>query len=210
MSHLLYVESSPRKQRSASIEVAQTFLAAYQDTHPEVLIDTLDVWSTPLPEFNGAVLEAKYAGINGVPLSAEQSDAWATVCALAARFQRAARLLVSVPMWNFGIPYKLKHLIDCVSQKDLLFTFDEGGLNGALQDRRAAVIYARGIEYGPASGTPAASYDLQRQYVELWLRFVGITDISTILVEKTFFGPEIDGAARQAAKHEARAIAANF
>ena len=76
MSHLLYVESSPRKQRSASIEVAQTFLAAYQDTHPEVLIDTLDVWSTPLPEFNGAVLEAKYAGINGVPLSAEQSDAW--------------------------------------------------------------------------------------------------------------------------------------
>mgnify|MGYP000060577856 CR=1 FL=1 len=32
-----------RKQRSASIEVAQAFLAAYRDKHPDAHIDTLDV-----------------------------------------------------------------------------------------------------------------------------------------------------------------------
>ena len=108
------------------------------------------------------------------------------------------------------IPYQLKHLIDCASHKDLLLTFDEQGLSGALQGRRAAVIYARGIEYGPASGTPAETYDLQRQYLELWLRFIGVTDISTVLVEKTLFGPEVDGESREAAKQQARAIAAPF
>ena len=210
MSTLLYIESSPRKQRSASIEVAQAFLTTYRELHPDAQVDTLDVWSTPLPEFDGAALDAKYAGIAGQPLTAVQSRAWEAICALAARFQRAERILVGVPMWNFMIPYKLKHLIDCVSQKDLLFTFDEQGLRGALQGKRAAVIYARGIEYGPTSGTPAETYDLQRQYLELWLRFVGVSDISTVLVEKTFFGPEVDGESREAAKQQAREIAATF
>lgn len=210
MSTLLYIESSPRKQRSASIEVAQAFLTTYRETHPDAHIDTLDVWSTPLPEFDGAALDAKYAGIAGQPLTAVQSRAWAAIRALASRFQRAERILIGVPMWNFMIPYKLKHLIDCASQKDLLFTFDERGLEGTLKDRRAAVIYARGIEYSAAAGMPPDTYDLQRQYLELWLRFIGVTDIQTVLVEKTFFGPEIDGGAREAAKQQARAIAETF
>ena len=33
MAKLLYVESSPRKQRSASIEVAKAFLDAYRIAH---------------------------------------------------------------------------------------------------------------------------------------------------------------------------------
>jgi FMN-dependent NADH-azoreductase len=27
-------------------------------------------------------------------------------------------------MWNFGLPYKLKHLIDLVAQRNYLFTYD--------------------------------------------------------------------------------------
>ena len=210
MTTLLYVEASPRKQRGASIEVAHTFLDAWRAAHPDGQVDTLDVWSTPLPEFDGAALDAKYAGIAGTPLTAVQGRAWAAIRALASRFQRADRLLFAIPMWNFSIPYRLKHLIDCVSQKDLLFTFDEHGLKGALNARRAAVIYARGIDYDADSATPAAHWDLQRSYMELWLRFVGVEDIATVEVEKTFFGPEVDGAAREAAKARAREIAARF
>ena len=209
MSTLLYIESSPRKERSASIDVAHAFLDAYRAHHPGDTIDTLDVWATPLPEFNGAVLEAKYAGIAGEPLSAEQAAAWATIRALAERFRRADAYLISVPMWNWTIPYKLKQLIDCVSQKDLLFTFDANGLNGLLTGRKAAVIYARGIEYGGA-GLPAQTWDLQRQYLELWLRSVGVTDQSAVLIEKTLFGPDADAAARASARLEAQALAARF
>ena len=124
MSTLLYVESSPRKQRSASIAVARAFLEAYRAAHPTDTIDTLDVWSTPLPEFDGAVLSAKYAGIAGTELSVHEAHAWADIRALAARFTRADKYLFSVPMWNYSIPYKLKHLIDC-------FTL-YGGLASAL------------------------------------------------------------------------------
>ena len=210
MGTLLYVEASPRKERSASIDVAQAFLESYGQAHPGVTIDTLDIWSTPMPEFNGAALEAKYAGIAGEPLSAEQAAAWSTIRALAERFRRADHYLFSVPMWNFSIPYKLKQLIDCVSQKDLLFTFDANGLNGLLTRRRAAVVYARGIDYTSADGLPAATWDLQRQYLELWLRSVGVSDVTPVMVEKTLYGPEADLAARTSAKAQARELARVF
>ncbi|MBI4692551.1 MAG: NAD(P)H-dependent oxidoreductase [Gammaproteobacteria bacterium] len=203
MATLLYVESSPRKRRSASIEVAQAFLAAYRRLHPGDTIDTLDVWTTPMPEFDGSTLDAKYAGLTGVERTPEQAAAWARLGALAGRFRAADKLLFSIPMWNFAIPYKLKHLIDVVSQKDLLFTFDERGLNGLLGGKKALAILARGVE-------PAPDWDHQRGYMDLWFKMVGVTDVANIFVEKTLYGPDVDGASRAAAKAEAEALAARF
>ena len=51
MSKLLYIEASPRKSRSKSIEVAQVFLSELQQAHPTVEIDKLDLWTTELPAF---------------------------------------------------------------------------------------------------------------------------------------------------------------
>lgn len=211
MARLLYVEASPRKQRSASIEVAQAFLAAYRAAHPADQIETLDLWDLDLPEFDGEALAAKYAGISGTALTPAQDEAWGTIRSLAAPFHLADKLLFAVPLWNFGIPYKLKHLIDLISQKDVLFTFDELGLTGKLRGKRAAVIYARGLDYhGADTITPAAQYDFQKPYLEMWLRFIGITDIKDIIVEKTLFGPEVDIDSRKMAKEKAEILARKF
>lgn len=43
MPHLLHIESSPRKQRSASIEVARAFIDAWQAANPDGTVDVLDV-----------------------------------------------------------------------------------------------------------------------------------------------------------------------
>ncbi|HWS15585.1 MAG TPA: NAD(P)H-dependent oxidoreductase, partial [Candidatus Methylomirabilis sp.] len=61
MARLLYIEASPRKERSASIEVSKAFLEEYRKTHPGDEVDVMDLWATPLPEFDGEVIEAKYA-----------------------------------------------------------------------------------------------------------------------------------------------------
>jgi FMN-dependent NADH-azoreductase len=111
LAHVLYIEASPRKLRSASIEVAHV-LAAWRKADPKLTVDTLDVWSTKLPEFDGPLMEAKYAGLAGTPLTKEQDSAWSSLSELAERFKAADALVFAVPLWNFGIPYKLKHLID--------------------------------------------------------------------------------------------------
>jgi FMN-dependent NADH-azoreductase len=207
MSTLLHIESSPRKRRSASLDVARAYVDAYRDAHPDHRIDVLDLWSVALPEFDGGALDAKYADLSGTPLNEAQQQAWASIRELAQRLHDADTLLFSVPLWNFSIPYKLKHFIDVVSQRGILFSFDEHGLQGLLKDKKAVVMYARGLDYSVGSSTPAHSFDFQRPYMEAWLRSVGVTDVKSIVVEKTLLGPELDHAARQAAREQAVVLA---
>jgi FMN-dependent NADH-azoreductase len=207
MPTLLHIESSPRKKRSASLDVARAYVDAYRDTHPDHRIDVLDLWSVAMPEFDGDALDAKYADLSGAPLSKDQQQAWTSIRQLAQRLHDADTLLFSVPLWNFSIPYKLKHFIDVVSQRGILFSFDERGLQGLLKEKRAVVMYARGLDYSVGSSTPAHSFDFQRPFMEAWLRSVGVSDVKSIVVEKTLLGPEVDYAARQAAREQAMALA---
>jgi FMN-dependent NADH-azoreductase len=207
MPTLLHIESSPRKKRSASLDVARAYVDAYRDTHPDHRIDVLDLWSVAMPEFDGDALDAKYADLSGAPLSQDQQQAWTSIRQLAQRLHDADTLLFSVPLWNFSIPYKLKHFIDVVSQRGILFSFDERGLQGLLKEKKAVVMYARGLDYSVGSSTPAHSFDFQRPFMEAWLRSVGVTDVKSIVVEKTLLGPELDHAARQAAREQAVALA---
>lgn len=213
MSTLLHIEASPRKTRSASLEVARGFIERFSASLPAVAalkVKTLDLWSGALPEFGADALEAKYAGLAGTPLDAAQQSAWQTLRELAAGLHEADVIVLSVPLWNFGIPYKLKQFIDLVSQKDILFTFDpERGLEGMLRGKTAVAVYARGLDYDTqsASGTPAAQFDLQRPYVEMWLKFIGVTDVHAVVVQKTLFGAQVDRDARDAAIRDAQALA---
>lgn len=210
MTRVLYIEGSPNKGHSASIEVCDAFLDAYRHAHPDHEIRKLDIWNLALPEFDGDALAAKYAGLGGMPLTPAQAAAWRHIEELAQPFHDADKLLFGVPLWNFGIPYKLKHLIDVISQKDVLFTFDNSGFAGKLRGKKAAVVYARGLDYtSPGSFTPASQFDLQRPYMEMWLRFVGVEDVVGIVVQRTLFGPDgkVD---RSNAIEKARTIARVF
>lgn len=206
MRHLLYIEASPRKERSASIQVAQSFLQTLAEQE-DIAIDTLDLWSTRLPEFDGSALAAKYAGLSGEALTPDQATAWTAIAALVDRFRAADILVFALPLWNFGVPYKMKHLIDLISQKDLLFSFDERGFGGLLVGKKAVVVYARGLDYGRKALTPAETFDFQRPYMELWLSFIGVSDIESIVVEKTLSGPEVDREVRSKAMDEAADVA---
>jgi FMN-dependent NADH-azoreductase len=209
MAKLLYLESSPRKERSASIAVARQFLDAYQAKHPQDSVETFDLWKANLPPFNGFVLEAKYAVLNGQPHTSEQANAWKAVVALADHFKSADKYLFSLPMWNFGIPYILKQYIDLIVQPGLTFSYTpEKGYEGLVIGRPAVAIYARGGAY-PA-GTEAAGYDKQSDYLRHILGFIGITDLKQIFVEPTLAGPGAKDKAVAAARAEASKLAPVF
>jgi FMN-dependent NADH-azoreductase len=211
MARLLYVECSPRKTASASIEVSRAFLDAYAAAHPGDAVETYDIWAKDLPPFGEDALDAKYAGLYGTGRTPEQEAAWSQMQALAAPFLAADKLLFAVPMWNFSIPYRLKQLIDLISQKDILFSFDESGFKGLLKARRAAVVCARGVDYSPSSAwTPGESYDFQKPYMKAWLQFIGVAEVDSIVIERTLFGREADRDARAVATAAAVELAHRF
>lgn len=209
MSKLLYIESSPRKDRSSSIAVARHFLAAYQKAHPGDTIETLDLWKTTLPPFSQAVIDAKYAILHGQPHSPDQARAWETVVQLANQFKAADKHVLSVPMWNFSIPYILKHYIDLIVQPGLTFSFTPAeGYKGLVTGKPALGIFARGGAY--EAGTQAEGFDQQIRYLRQILGFIGFTNIKQIVVEPTLASPEAKDKAVAAGKKTADELALTF
>jgi FMN-dependent NADH-azoreductase len=188
--------------------VANSFIDSWSRGDPAMTVDTLDVWSADLPVFDGPVLQAKYAGIAGEALTDEQRLAWDRIRGIAARFFLAEVIVISTPMWNFGIPYRLKQLIDAISHKDVVFAFDGREVTGLLTGRTAVIAAARGGNFG--DDFLAEEHDYQVRYLYDWLNMIGITDVHHIIVQKTFETGKIDQASREAGRTAAAALASEL
>jgi len=75
-------------------------------------------------------------------LEGAKQTAWDRIVEVTERFKAADYYVLGVPMWNGGIPYRLKLYIDIITQPGLLFGFDPAkGYFGLLKDKKATVIY---------------------------------------------------------------------
>lgn len=198
MSRLLHVSSSPRNGASESLQIANTFLDAYREAHPGDEVDTWDLWDGSLPEFGPAAAAAKMTIFGGGTPEGDQAAAWRQAIATFERVDAADRLLFSVPMWNAGVPYVLKQLIDVISQPGMIFGVDpRTGYSHLLEGsgKRAAVIYTSAV-WGPPLG-PEFGRDFQSTYFDDWLRWTGIDDITDIRFHPTLTG-DADAVRREA------------
>ena len=194
---LLYVKGSPRGASSQSTKVAEATLAAYRKKNPSATIDEIDLWQTPLPEFDGDRAAAKMTFFGEGKLDGVRKTAWDEIVTITNRFTSATDYLFTVPMWNGGIPYRLKLYIDIITQPGLLFGFDPAaGYSGLLKGKRATVIYTSGV-YAPGV-PPAFGTDHHSTYFDDWLRLVGVTDISTVRFQPTLLTNDAAGGLEKA------------
>jgi FMN-dependent NADH-azoreductase len=208
MGNLIHISASPRGDRSQSQAIASAFLNNYQVANPSHLVDTIDLWNHQLPPLDNAALEAKYSALRKLPHTEQQASAWSAIEQEANRLFAYDKILFSVPMWNWNIPFVLKHFIDVVTQPGILFDWTPAtGYIGRLK-KPVAVIYSSSFDY--TAGGPMQDFDFQKNYFEHWLKIVGCNDISTIIVAPTA-GPESAvAAAREEAIRQAGAIARDF
>jgi FMN-dependent NADH-azoreductase len=202
MTTLLHISASPRGAKSESLAIAETFLSAYRDTHPDNTIQTWDLWDGTLPEFGPAAAHAKMAVFAGADPMGEEAAAWRRAGETFERFAAADEYLFSVPMWNAGIPYILKQFIDVISQPGMVFGFDgELGYTGLVTGRKAAVVYTSAV-YG-VGRPPSFGSDFQAPYLRDWLNWVGVNDITEVAFRPNLATADAD-AGRQAAHAAAR------
>jgi len=193
IARLLHIGASPRGAASESLQIAQTFIDAYREAHPRNPVETWDLWDGSLPAFGPAAAAAKMAIFAGETPQGDGAAAWQAAEQAFARFDSAGCLLFSVPMWNAGIPYILKQLIDVVSQPGMVFGVDPRiGYSHLLEGKgkKAAVIYTSAV-WGPGLGS-AFGTNFQSTYFEDWLRWTGITDITQIRYHPTLTGATDD------------------
>jgi len=209
MSRLLYLQASPRGERSTSIALTDAFVNAYRKAHPSDEINVMNLYQKELPPFDGFALNAKYAILNGLKHTQEERAAWGKVAAIADEFKSYSKYVLAVPMWNFSIPYKLKHYLDVLIQPSLTFSFSpESGYTGLVTGKPAFVAFARGGEYPP--GSPAEAWDFQSKYILTALGFIGFTDIRVVMAEPTLGDPALAKKRRDQAIAKAEEMAAAF
>ena len=208
MARLLHISSSPRSTASESLALADQFLASLRDARPGVEVDTFDLWDGSLPDFGPLSAGAKMSVFAGQPPTGEQAAAWEAARGTFERFSSADEYLFSVPMWNHGVPYILKQFIDVVSQPGMVFSFDpEHGYTGLLTGKKAAVIYTSAV-YGNGR-PPSFGSDFQATYVNDWLRWAGISDITTVEFRPNLATADADSE-RQRAQAAARDAGKTF
>ncbi len=178
---VLHIVASPRGSQSRTLRVADAVLKKIGKDFPGAEIDTLDVFTEKLPEMNITRVKGKYMLMSGQELSGDAVQAWEEIKAHIARFLAADVIIISTPMWNFGIPYRLKHYIDVVWQPGFMFKYTENGPVGLAAGRKVIVVSSRGGDYTP--GTPAEAYDQIIPYLKTVLGWAGITDQTYISVQ---------------------------
>jgi FMN-dependent NADH-azoreductase len=207
MSKLLYIKASPRGVESKSAAIAEAYLATLRERLPGLPIDTIDLADANIPEFDGDKVAAKMAIIGGQSNEGRRKTAWDEITAVANRFIAADRYLIAVPMWNGGIPYRLKQYIDIIHQPGLLWGLDpKAGYFGLLKNKKAVLALTSGA-FGPSMPSPAFGVDHHSTYLRSWLNQAGVIDVEEIRFQPTLLNPDPEGSFK-AAIAEARSLAA--
>lgn len=205
MIRLLHVKASPTGPRSRSTAVAEAFVDAFRERHSQVALDVLDLSTATLPPVGAVAVAAKKNAMSGRAGTTEEASVWQQTCDLVRRFTETDYYLFSVPMWNFGIPYTLKHLVDVVTQPGLTFQLDpRHGYRGLLTGRRACVVYTSGV-YTPGC-PPSFGADFQASYLNYWLRLLGVDPVLEVHLRPTDFTRSL-AADLERAREEARKAA---
>lgn len=206
---LLHIDASPRGERSRSRAIAQSFLSAVAANKNAPDVEQMDLWQAKLPDLGDGMIEGRYDLIAGNKVAPELAAKWQAIQRIVDHFLSFDAYLISTPMWNFGLPYPLKHYIDVITQPGMTFTNDaEGNVEGHAAGKKAMIIAASALPIAPDG--PLEHLDFQLRYLQSWLGFIGVTDMQSLRVAPTYGPDETVEAAMRDAEAKARAIAASF
>lgn len=209
MKKLLHIVATPRGEDSRTLKVSQAFLQTFARKNPDCKIDELNVATENLPGLSLKMISGKYVLLGGKELDDKLKEAWRPIERQIERFLSAEGFLISVPMWNFSIPYPLKHYIDLIIQPKYLFRYTDKGVEGLAKNKKMIIITSRGGDYSP--GSPYNSYDFQEPYLRAVFGFVGISDIAFINAQPMdALGVEVQNKKIEQAKALARKMAEGY
>jgi FMN-dependent NADH-azoreductase len=201
-TRLLHVVCTPRGLASNTGRVSNVLLEDLQERDDDLCVTTLDLFKADLPAVAGRNIESKYMLMTGQALDEVAQASWRQIERTIEQFLDHDMYLLTVPMWNLGIPYALKYYIDAIVQPGYLFRYNElGQAEGLVRDRKMICVTSRGGDY---SSGPMMAYDFVENYLRAIFGFVGITDIRFFNVQPMDVSMPIRKAAQRDAIREVR------
>ncbi|MGY3928388.1 FMN-dependent NADH-azoreductase [Aeromonas simiae] len=191
MSKVLVLKSSILGSYSQSNGLIDSFLAERKSKGHDDQISVRELASLNLPVLDGELAGALRGGDN---LSERAKSVVALSDELIAELKASDLVVIAAPMYNFNIPTQLKNWIDLVARAGVTFTYTETGPVGLVEGVHAVVVSPRG---GIHQGQPS---DLVTPYMQLFLGFIGITDVDFVYAEGMGMGPDAVAKGLEAAR----------
>jgi FMN-dependent NADH-azoreductase len=204
MTKILLIISSPRGSASYSTQVARLLTDRLVAAHQPSTVTVRDLTVEPrLPHIDEHFATGRTLQPTD-PVTQQQQAALAISDRLIAELFAADVIVIASSMINFGISSTLKTYIDYVARPGVTFRYSAAGPEGLLKGKKVYLVQARGGKY--AEG-PSQAANFQEPYLRQILGFIGLTDVTPVVIEGVAFGPEATEAALAAARVQVDAIA---
>lgn len=211
MQTLLRIDASTRFDGSLSRALADTFEQDWACANPVARIIRRDVGRTP----PGFITEAWIAAAFEAPeaRTADQRTLLSLSDTLIGELAAADLILLSTPMYNYGMPAGLKAWVDQVVRINKTFTFDlsrgDRPLQPVLSGKTLVLMTASG-EFGFEPGELNAAHNHLAPHIKTIGKYLGVERLHHIAIEYQEFKDRRHLSSVEAAHAEAKALALNL
>ncbi len=183
MPTLLHIDVSSRGDYSISRKLTKAFVEAWQKKNAGGTVVYRDLTTTDLTFVDMNWIAGAYSSPD--QHTPEHKQALKLSDELIAELAEADEIVIGTPMYNFGVPARLKAWVDHIVRIGRTFSVGPDGYKGLLADksRKATFIIASGGNYAP--GAPAEKYNQESPYLQSIFGFIGIPGTKAIFASNT-------------------------
>ena len=192
MTYILRLDASPRYTDSESRKLGDQIQNHLLSQSPRLGVKSRDLSSSALPHIANETIVGFYTPTEA--MTAELRQATALSDELIYELKHADTLLISCPMYNFGVPSSLKAWIDQIVRINETFAFDGSAFEGLVPVKRAVLALAYGAS-GYAPGGDFSAMNFLEPYLISLMGFLGIEETRVVRIEGTTGDPDILSAA---------------
>jgi FMN-dependent NADH-azoreductase len=168
---ILRLDASASINTSNSKKLGDELIERLLATHPDAIVRQRDL------NQEIGFIDENWVAANFTPVdqrSEAQRERLAFSDKLIDEIKQADAIVLTTPMYNFGIPATLKAWIDLISRAGVTFRYTAEGPVGLIKGKRVDIVITTG-------GVPLQSpVDFVTGYLKQAFRFIGIEDINII------------------------------
>ncbi len=200
MTTLLHLEASVRGDRSLSRRLSREFTEAWLAARPGTRVLRRDLATEAPPFVDQAWIAASFTDPEA--RTPDMREALAASDALIDELEAADLIVLGTPMFNYGMPARLKAWVDQVIRIGRTFSFDlsrgDSPLEPILFGKTLVLLTSTG-EFGFAPSGPRATINHLDTHIEAVRRYLGVGQAFHIGVEYQEFGDQRHAASLEAA-----------
>jgi FMN-dependent NADH-azoreductase len=175
MKQILRIDASASVSTSTSSQLGDELIEKLQNAYPQAKMTQRDL-NSDLSFIDQSWVSANFTTVDD--RSDEQNARLEQSDLLITELQQADRIVLTTPMYNFGVPATLKAWIDLVCRAGVTFQYTNEGPVGLLKNKRVDIIITTG-------GVPLQSpVDFVSDYLKQVFRFIGIEHVNIIAADQ--------------------------